>query len=79
MKTLCLKLPEAVAARLAAVARKRRESKSAVVRAMLDRCLAEGDLAAEGSCADSAADLAGSVAAARDLSTAKTHLEGYGR
>jgi predicted transcriptional regulator len=79
MKTLCLKLPEATAARLAAAARKRSQSKSAVVRAILEECLTEGTAAAEGSCLDVAADLAGCVVGPRDLSTQKRHLQGYGQ
>jgi hypothetical protein len=78
MKTLCLKLPEAVAARLAIAARKRNQSKSPVVRAILDECLTEGEAAA-GSCLEVAADLAGCVAGPRDLSTHKRHLRGYGQ
>lgn len=79
MKTLCLKLPEATAARLAAAARKRSQSKSAVVRAILDECLTEGAAAAKGSCLEVAADLAGCVAGPRNLSTQKSHLQGYGQ
>ena len=78
MKTLCLKLPEATAARLAVAARKRSQSKSALVRAILEERLAEGE-AAEGSCLDVAADLAGCVAGPSDLSTQKKHLQGYGQ
>jgi hypothetical protein len=79
VKTLCLKLPEATAARLAVAARKRSQSKSAVVRAILDECLTEGKAAAEGSCLEVAADLAGCVTGPRDLSTQKSHLQGYGQ
>jgi hypothetical protein len=79
MKALCLKLHEAMAAQLAAVARARSLSKSAIVRASLDEFLTEGKAAAEGSCLDMAADLVGCVAGARDLSTQKKHLHGYGR
>jgi hypothetical protein len=79
MKTLSLKLPEAVAARLAAAARKQSQSKSAVVRAILDRCLTEDESAEKGSCLDLAADLAGCVAGPSDLSTQKRHLQGYGK
>ena len=78
MKTLSLKLPEAIAVRLAAVARKRSQSKSAVVRAILDERLSEDESTAEGSCLELAADLAGCVAGPRDLSTHKKHMRGYG-
>jgi predicted transcriptional regulator len=79
MTTLSLKLPEAVAVRLAAVARKRNQTKSAVVRAILDECLTEAESAAQGSCLDVAADLAGCVAESRDLSTHERHMRGYGK
>jgi hypothetical protein len=79
MTTLSLKLPEAVAARLAAVAKKRNQSKSAVVRGILDDCLKETEPAGEGSCLELCADLAGSISGPRDLSTNEKHLRGYGR
>ena len=79
MKTLSLKLPEAVATRLAMTARKRSQSKSAVVRAILDQCLTEDESAAEGSCLELAADLAGCVAGPNDLSTHQRHMRGYGK
>lgn len=79
MRTLSLKLPESVAIRLAAAARKRSQSKSAIVRALLDERLTEDESAAEGSCLELAADLAGCVAGPRDLSTHKKHMRGYGK
>ena len=79
MKTLSLKLPEAMAIRLAAAARKRSQSKSAVVRAMLDECLTEDESAAEGSCLELAADLAGCAVGPRDLSTHERRMRGYGK
>jgi predicted transcriptional regulator len=79
MKTLSLKLPDAVAIRLATVARKRSQSKSAVVRAILDENLTEDDSAAAGSCLELAADLVGCVAGAHDLSTHQKHMQGYGQ
>jgi predicted transcriptional regulator len=79
MKTVCLRLPEAVADRLAAMARKRGQSKSAVLRAILDTSLTEADPAAEGSCLEMAAALAGSIEGPPDLSADKRHLRGYGQ
>jgi predicted transcriptional regulator len=79
MKTVCLRLPEAVADRLAAMARKRGQSKSAVLRAILDASLTETDAAVEGSCLEMAAGLAGCVEGPRDLSVDKRHLRGYGQ
>jgi predicted transcriptional regulator len=79
MKTLCLKLSEALDAQLAATARKRGQSKSAVVRAILDESLSQGAPAAKGSCLELAADLAGCVEGPCDLSANQRHLRGYGR
>jgi hypothetical protein len=79
MQTLSLKLPEAVATRLAAFARKRSQSKSAVVRAILDKCLTDDESAVEGSCLEAAADLVGCLAGPRDLSTHERHMRGYGK
>ncbi len=78
MKTLCLRLPEATAARLAAAARQRSQSKSAVVRAILEEHLSQ-PLAPPGSCLELAADLVGRFVGPADLSTHKRHLRGYGR
>lgn len=78
MKTLCLKLPEAMAASLAAVAHKRSLSKSAVVRAILEESLGH-EKSTNGSCLDIAADLAGGSAGPHDLSTRKEYLKGYGQ
>jgi len=79
MKTVSLRLPEVVAAQLAATARKRGQSKSAVARAALAQGLAEDGAATPGSCLELAADLAGCIEGARDLSVHERHLQGYGR
>jgi plasmid stability protein len=79
MKILCLRLPEPIATRLAAVARKKGQSRSAVVRAILDASLAGGEATPEGSCMELAAELAGSLDAPADLSVDKKHLRGYGQ
>jgi hypothetical protein len=79
MKTLCLKIPEAVDARLAATARKTGQSKSAVVRAILDEYLSQGKPAAEVSCLDLAGDLVGCVEGPGDLSTNPRYMRGFGR
>ncbi len=79
MKTLCLKIPEAVAARLEATARKRGQSKSAVVREILDEYLSQGKPAAEVSCLDLAGDLIGCVEGPGDLSTNPRYMSGFGR
>ena len=79
MKTLCLKIPEAVAIRLAVAARKRGKSKSAVVRAILDEYLSQGESPAKGSCLELLADLVGCVEGPRDLSTNPRHMRGFGQ
>ena len=79
MKILTIKTPEALDARLAAAARRRGESKSAVARAAITAYLdAEGE-AASGSCLDLAEDLAGRFVLPKDLSTNPAHLRGFGR
>jgi len=79
MVTVTVKLPEELGLKLEAVARRRRTSKSEVIRALLEQGLsAEGTKGA--SCYELAKDLCGSIqGAARDLSTNKRHLEGFGR
>jgi predicted transcriptional regulator len=79
MKTVSLRLPEAVADRLAAVARKRGLSKSAVLREILDASLADGNAAPAGSALEAAGDLVGCLAGPPDLATNKRYMEGYGR
>ena len=79
MKTLSVKLPEALAARLTATARKRGQSKSAVARAILDEYLSQGTAAAGVSCLDLVGDLVGCVEGPGDLSTNPRHMCGYGR
>jgi predicted transcriptional regulator len=78
MKTLTVKLPTALDRRLARAARRREAAKSDLVRRALVRYLGE-DEPADGSFAEQAADLAGSLAGAADLSTSPRHLRGYGR
>jgi hypothetical protein len=79
MKTLSLKLPDSVATRLALAAKRSKQSKSAIIRAMLEERLSEGNGAAKGSCLELASDLAGCVAGPKDLSTNKKHMQGYGQ
>jgi len=79
MKTVTVKMPKALAHRLALVARERGGNRSEVVREALEAHLGEPRTTA-GSCLDLARDLAGSVASAPpDLSTNRRHLRRYGR
>lgn len=77
-RTLTLKLPEALAARLQAVVQKRGRTQSDVVREALEQHL-NGQTDVVGSCLDLARDLAGSVSGPADLSSNPRHLRGYGR
>ena len=78
MKTLSLKLPDDLDARLAALAARQGASKSEVVRSALDLYLARGDETASGSALDLAGDLVGAFEGPEDLSHADRHLDGYG-
>jgi len=78
MKTLSLKLPELLFEQLASIAKKRGESKSALVREAIKLITGENHHLRNGSCLDIAKDLAGSVAGPKDLSSNKKHLRGYG-
>ena len=79
MKTLSLKLPELLFAKLASAAEKRGESKSALVREAIEAFLSEDSPVPESSCLDLAKDLAGCVNGPVDLSLSKKHMFGYGQ
>jgi hypothetical protein len=79
MTNMSLKLPEALAARLSAAARERKQTKSALVREVLERFFDKDDPASHGSCLELASDLAGCVEGPGDLSFNESHLAGYGK
>jgi Arc/MetJ-type ribon-helix-helix transcriptional regulator len=79
MKTLTVKVPEDLDLKLTAVAAKRRESKSALIRAALDLLVKSSEAITPNSCLDLAKDLIGSVEGPSDLSYSNKHLKGYGR
>jgi predicted transcriptional regulator len=79
MSTISLKLPDALAARLAAAARKRGHTRSALVREILEEFLDRGGAFQGCSCLELAANLAGSVEGPEDLSVDQRHLSGYGK
>ena len=79
MKTLTLKLPEILEARLNAIARKKGLSKSEIVRLALIGYLSHEDSNKAKSFLDLSRDLAGSIEGPSDLSTNKAHYEGYGK
>jgi hypothetical protein len=79
MRTITVKLPSGLAARLEARVRRRGIPLSAVVRRALEHHLdAEGDTS-PGSCLELAADLAGSLNAPADLASNPRRFRGYGR
>lgn len=76
MKTISVKLPEALARWLERESATRRRSRSDIVREALEsRRLGSG----EPTMADVLADLAGTIDGPRDLSTNPRHLDGLGR
>ena len=77
-RTITLKLPDALAARLRAVVQRRSRTQSEVVREALEKHL-DGEATFVGSCLDLARDLAGSLSGPPDLSSSRRHLRGYGR
>lgn len=79
MRTLSLKLPESLFAKLTAAARDRGESRSALVREAIRAMIAGDGTGSNGSCLDLANDLAGCAEGPRDLSVSKEHMRGYGQ
>jgi predicted transcriptional regulator len=78
MKTLSLKLPDDLDARLAALATRQGASKSEVVRSALNAYLARGDDGTPGSALELAGELVGAFEGPDDLSHADRHMDGYG-
>ncbi len=76
MKTLTLKVPEALDKELAGLARQRGSTKSAFVRQAIAELLPKGR---RRGFVEAAGDLAGCLAGPRDLSSAARHMSGYGR
>jgi Arc/MetJ-type ribon-helix-helix transcriptional regulator len=79
MKNISVKVPEELDLKLTAVAARRRESKSALIRAALGQVVESSETATPNSCLDLAKDLIGSVEGPPDLSHNKKYLKGYGR
>ena len=79
MKTLSLKLPSALDAQIAATAKRRGVSKSALVREALECFLANGRVVKRKSALDLLGDLCGCIEGPGDLSTNPEHMRGYGR
>jgi predicted transcriptional regulator len=79
MKTITLKLPDSLLARLETAARERDENRSALIRQALEESLSSKRKGKQTSCLDLARDLAGSVGGPPDLSTNRAHMDEYGR
>jgi Arc/MetJ-type ribon-helix-helix transcriptional regulator len=79
MKTVSIKLPDTLDSRLSVFIRKRKVSKSAVIREALEAYLARESEAAPNSFLEAARDLCGHVDGPVDLSTSPKHLDGYGQ
>jgi Arc/MetJ-type ribon-helix-helix transcriptional regulator len=78
MRTITVKLPRGLAARLDARVKRRGVGLSEIVRRALERHLDE-DEGQPGSCLELAVDLAGSLSGPPDLASSPRHLRGYGR
>ena len=79
MKTLTVKVPEALDFKLAAAAAKRGESKSDLIRTALELMVNANEVLTPNSCLDLAKDIVGSLEGPPDLSYNKKHLKGYGQ
>ena len=79
MRTVSVKIPERLDKALAATARRRRTTRSALIREALEALVAGGVRPQPGSVAEAAADLIGCVAGPGDLSTNPTYLEDFGK
>jgi hypothetical protein len=79
MTTISLKVPEVLDTRLAEEARRRRTSKSAVVRECVEKMLLSPRKGQAASCLDLAGDLAGCLSGPRDMATNPKYLEDFGR
>ena len=79
MKTLSLKLPESLLEKLDSAARKRGETRSALLREAIEAVIGGENHIQDGSCLDLAKDLAGCVKGPEDLSFNKKRMDGYGQ
>lgn len=79
MKNVSIKLPGALNERLRYRARRSGQSLGTVVREAVSAYLSDDRADAPDTVGAAAADLAGRVAGAKDLSTGDRHLDDYGR
>lgn len=79
MRTVSIKLPPALDNRLGMLARRRRTTKSALIRAALDDLVARQGTPGAGSALEQVKDLVGCLEGPADLSTSGARLAGFGR
>lgn len=79
MRSLTLRLDEALYLKISSVAKRQRTTRSEIVRQALNICLDRGDRFPKGSAFELAHDLAGILAGPADLSSNKAHLKDFGR
>lgn len=80
MRTISLKLPDALLAQLNRQAKARRVTKSTLVRESLEKALHQEPEAGAVSCYDLARDLAGSIKGLpKDLAENPKYMEGFGQ
>jgi predicted transcriptional regulator len=79
MRSISLKLPDELHARLTQASSQRGTAKSDLIRDALESYLAGERNGVQISCADLADDLIGSISGPTDLASNPKHLEGYGQ
>ena len=79
MKILTLRLDEALYARILSRSKRRKTTRSEVVREALNVYFEKGNNSSKGSAFELAHDLAGTVAGPAKLSANKIHLKDFGR
>lgn len=79
MKTLTVKIPEELEAKLERLVAQRGGSRSSLVRAALEELINSDEAVQPRSCLDLAKDLLGQADGPVDLSYNKKHLKGYGQ
>jgi hypothetical protein len=78
MENITVKLPDSLIAMLNAAAKKRGESRSAIIRSAIENFVVGESKTQTGSCLDFSADLAGCVEGPPDLSHNRKHMRRYG-
>lgn len=79
MKTISIKLPDDLLAKIQYAAKKRGETRSAFIRESVEEYLSKEKNQSTGSCLDLAHDLAECVQGPPGLSTNPAHMDHYGR